>query len=88
MFYKYILFFICFSLNNTSNMVRWTVDLRWQKPDHNVGLWDLKEGVLLRSSKDPDMKINWEAFDSVDRAAEQIKAVIGEVNDSLCMFSN
>ena len=54
------------SLNNVSNDIRWSIDLRWFEAGKSVGLWQMKDGVLLRS-KDPNFKVDWTAFDSVDR---------------------
>ena len=58
--------FIC-SLSNLSNKVRWSLDFRWQKAGQPVGYYGLKEGVRMRSSTDPDLRIDWEPFDAVDR---------------------
>ena len=77
---------IFISLPNYSDTVRWSVDLRWQRPSDPIGFYDLKDGVLLRSSKDPNMKINWEPFDSVNRHDVQIKAVIDEVDKQFYLF--
>jgi len=56
-----------FSLPNLSQIVRWSLDFRWQKASESIGYYGLKDGVLLRSSTDPNFKIDWESFDSVDR---------------------
>lgn len=55
------------SLNNMSDHVRWSVDLRWQRASDPVGFFGLKDAVLMRSSKDPNMVIDWSTFDSVNR---------------------
>ncbi|KAK7488659.1 hypothetical protein BaRGS_00020112 [Batillaria attramentaria] len=55
------------SLNNLSNDIRWSLDLRWQRPDKSVGFYDLKEGVLMRTKDNPNLKINWEDFEQVER---------------------
>lgn len=55
------------SLNNASNVIRWSLDLRWQRPDKPVGFYDLKGGVLMRTKEQPDLQIDWESFDSVER---------------------
>jgi hypothetical protein len=55
------------SLNNMSDDIRWSLDLRWQAADKPVGFYGLKDGVRLRSS-DPNWKgVDWESFDAVDR---------------------
>ncbi|XP_028403568.1 uncharacterized protein LOC114526234 isoform X2 [Dendronephthya gigantea] len=54
------------SLKNYSKNIRWTMDLRWQVPDKPNGFYGLKENILLRTGKDPNHVIDWEAF-AVDR---------------------
>ncbi|OWF42670.1 phytanoyl-CoA dioxygenase-like [Mizuhopecten yessoensis] len=63
------------SLPNLSKQVRWALDLRWQRPDKPYGLWDMKDGVMMRSSSDPHVKIDWDAFVAVDRTALQKDSV-------------
>ncbi|XP_076463677.1 phytanoyl-CoA dioxygenase domain-containing protein 1-like [Babylonia areolata] len=63
------------SLPNLSDQIRWSLDLRWQRPNLPVGFYDLKEGVLMRTKENPDMKIDWDCFDSVDRHNMALKAV-------------
>lgn len=58
-----------------SNQIRWSLDLRWQKPDLPAGFWGLKSSLLLRSAKDPDYKIDWTEFDGVNRREKQRDAV-------------
>ena len=55
------------SLANMSDDIRWSLDLRWQRPDKPVGFYDLKDGVLMRTKEKPDMVVDWDSFDSVDR---------------------
>ncbi|XP_021367412.1 uncharacterized protein LOC110459466 [Mizuhopecten yessoensis] len=66
------------SLPNTTNQIRWTVDLRWQRLDCPSGLWGLKEKIAMRSSDNPNLDIDWETFDSVDRNAQQKASVAGQ----------
>ncbi|XP_068681653.1 uncharacterized protein [Montipora foliosa] len=55
------------SLENFSDSIRWSLDLRWQKPDKPNGFYGLKDSVLLRSSKDPNYTVDWEKFAALDR---------------------
>ncbi|KAL5022739.1 hypothetical protein ScPMuIL_001894 [Solemya velum] len=55
------------SLQNKSNKIRWSLDLRFQRPDLPVGFYGLKHGVLLRSPSKPDHVINWKDFDGRDK---------------------
>ncbi|KAL5008444.1 hypothetical protein ScPMuIL_014025 [Solemya velum] len=52
---------------NISNGIRWAMDLRFQRPDKPFGFWELKQGLTLRSSKDPLLKPDWDAFCVQDR---------------------
>lgn len=60
---------------NVSKDIRWSLDLRWQRPTEPFGFYNLKDGVLMRSSKDPNLEIDWEKFNKVDRHQEQRKAM-------------
>lgn len=62
-----------------SKAIRWSLDLRWQRPSEPVGFYGLKEGLLMRSSKDPGMRIDWESFDAVNRHDKQTAAMNGKV---------
>jgi len=56
-----------FSLMNNSDVIRWSLDLRWQRADRDVGFYDLKQGVRMRSSTDPNLTIDWESFNALTR---------------------
>ena len=60
-----------FSLMNNSDIIRWSVDFRWQRADRDVGFYDLKQGVKMRSSTDPNLVIDWESFNAVNRSERQ-----------------
>jgi len=62
------------SLMNNSDVIRWSLDLRWQRADQDVGFYDLKQGVRMRSSTDPKLIIEWESFNKVDRHDRQRQA--------------
>ncbi|XP_033734120.1 1-deoxypentalenic acid 11-beta-hydroxylase-like [Pecten maximus] len=55
------------SLNNVSDHIRWSVDLRWQNPHHPYGYYDLKEGVVFRTKDNPNPVVDWDKFEGVDR---------------------
>ncbi|XP_006814546.1 uncharacterized protein LOC100368117 [Saccoglossus kowalevskii] len=55
------------SLENYSNDIRWSLDLRWQRPDLPNGFYGLKDNVLMRTSDNPNMEIDFDTFDKVDR---------------------
>ena len=56
-----------FSLENYSNGIRWSVDFRFKKTGLPNGMHGLKDDVILRSSQDPNMNIDWSMFNSVER---------------------
>ena len=58
-----------------SKQIRWSLDLRWQRPDEPAGFWGLKDALLMRTAKDPNFKIDWAPFDSVNRREKQRDAV-------------
>ncbi|KAK3595964.1 hypothetical protein CHS0354_032478 [Potamilus streckersoni] len=73
------------SLPNLSNEIRWSLDLRWQNPKLPNGFYGMKECVLMRSSKDPVAKIDWEKFERVNRHKEQresVKDIIPQAEES------
>ena len=70
------------SLENFSNQTRWSIDLRYKRPADDNGMFGLKDDVILRSSADPNMEIDWETFNSVDRTKAQIAYVKSDVNVS------
>ena len=55
------------SLNNLSSDIRWSLDLRWQRPDKSVGFYGMKEGLLMRSKDLPGGKIDWDGFFKTER---------------------
>eukprot|EP00914_Ancora_sagittata_P010939 GHVO01021381.1.p1 GENE.GHVO01021381.1~~GHVO01021381.1.p1 ORF type:complete len:364 (+),score=40.16 GHVO01021381.1:127-1218(+) len=63
------------SLENESDRVRWSLDLRWQKSDQPVGFYDLNEGVQMSSSQDANFRINWDSFLNIKRHEETTKSL-------------
>ncbi|XP_060071960.1 uncharacterized protein LOC132551830 [Ylistrum balloti] len=63
------------SLPNMTQEIRWSLDLRFQNPNLPFGFYGMKKGVVMRKSTDPDYKIPWQDFLSVDRRAKQRQAV-------------
>ena len=55
------------SLENFSDKVRWSLDLRWQRPDESNGFHGLKDCILMRSADNPNYVIDWEGFAALDR---------------------
>ncbi|XP_069117184.1 phytanoyl-CoA dioxygenase domain-containing protein 1 homolog isoform X1 [Argopecten irradians] len=63
------------SLPNLSKQIRWSLDLRWQKPSLPFGFYNMKEGVLMRTSNDPNYEVKWDLFEGVDRHDKQRESV-------------
>ena len=63
------------SLENFSDKVRWSLDLRWQRPDQPNGFHGLKDCILMRKEDDPNYKIKWEGFAALDRTMLQNQAM-------------
>ncbi|XP_060071937.1 uncharacterized protein LOC132551810 [Ylistrum balloti] len=69
------------SLNNVSDHVRWSVDLRWQNPGYPYGYYDLKEGVIFRTKDNPNPVVDWDTFEGVDRFQISADAVKEKTQD-------
>lgn len=52
---------------NSSDTIRWTVDLRWQHPDAVSGFEAVKDVIVMRSSSTPDLKLDFEKFNARNR---------------------
>jgi len=55
------------STENYSNSIRWSIDLRWQRPNEISGFEDIKECILMRTASNPDYKINWSEWAAKSR---------------------
>ena len=66
------------SLENYSDKIRWSLDLRWQQPDRPNGFYGLKENILMRTAKDPNHVIEWEGFATIDRT--KLQAAVMQVD--------
>ncbi len=47
------------SLENFSDKIRWSLDLRWQDPSKPSGFHGLKDPIPMRIEGQPDYKIDW-----------------------------
>ena len=47
------------STENFSDRIRWSVDLRWQRPGEKSGMEGIKSPILMRTGSDPGYQINW-----------------------------
>jgi hypothetical protein len=55
------------STENDSDIIRWSIDLRWQRPDEVSGMESIKEPILLRTARDRDYQPNWESWAAQSR---------------------
>ena len=59
------------SLENYSDSIRWSIDLRWQNPNLPNGFYGLKDTIVMRKADQPNYEIDWAGFAEVDRNALQ-----------------
>eukprot|EP00118_Oscarella_pearsei_P025637 m.308505 g.308505 ORF g.308505 m.308505 type:complete len:393 (+) comp44135_c0_seq1:74-1252(+) len=69
------------SLENYSDQVRWSLDLRWQDPNKPSGFWSIKDMVIMRKAGDPDYTVNWTKFANEDRTKLQM-AEMGKMDSA------
>jgi hypothetical protein len=65
------------STENYSDSIRWSIDLRWQKPGEPSGQEGIKEPILMRTARDPNYRPDWEAWGKVSRQVG-VKDVLAE----------
>jgi hypothetical protein len=58
------------STENLSDKIRWSVDLRWQRPGEPSGFEAVKECILMRTARDPNYRIDWTAWAKKNRIAD------------------
>lgn len=58
------------STENLSSHVRWSVDLRWQRPDEPSGFEGIKDCILMRTAKDPAYRPDWTAWAKQNRITD------------------
>ena len=63
------------SLDNMSSQIRWSLDLRWQRPDLPNGFYGLKDCITMAKASDPGFKVDWRGWAEQDRAPLQKGAV-------------
>jgi len=61
------------STPNTSNDIRWSLDLRWQSPRHHWGYYGIVDGILLRTEDGPLKQPDWQTFLTVNRRVRWLK---------------
>jgi hypothetical protein len=64
-----------FSLPNVTKQTRWSLDLRWQNPNLPNGFYNMKDCVLMRNKDNPNLVVDWDKFEGIDRHVLQKKSV-------------
>jgi hypothetical protein len=67
------------STENFSDIIRWSIDLRWQRPGLPSGMEGIKEPILLHTAADPDYTPHWEKWASRSRQVG-LHDVLAEAN--------
>ncbi len=70
------------STENRSDKIRWSVDLRWQRPDEPSGFDKIKECILMRTARDPNYQIDWKAWAHKNRIADAMDAKAADPFDT------
>jgi ectoine hydroxylase-related dioxygenase (phytanoyl-CoA dioxygenase family) len=55
------------STENYSDRIRWSVDLRWQRPGERHGMEGIKGPILMRTAGNPTYKIDWAGWAERER---------------------
>jgi hypothetical protein len=58
------------STENLSESIRWSLDLRWQRPEEPSGFEGIKDCILMRTARDPNYRIDWESWARQNRIAD------------------
>ena len=61
------------SLENRSDKVRWSVDLRWQDPKLPNGDQGGAGVIVMRKADDPSFRVDWDAWAAEQRRAYAIQ---------------
>ena len=72
----YSLFSFSYSLENFSDKIRWSLDLRWQNPAKDNGFHGIKDCILMRTARDPNYVPDWSDMAGIDRTQKQMEAVV------------
>ena len=62
------------STENLSDVIRWSVDLRWQRPDEVSGFEGIKDPILMRSARQNEFRLDWREWALQNRIAGAMEA--------------
>lgn len=71
------------STENLSDNIRWSVDLRWQRPDEVSGFEGVKDPILMRSAQQPGYQLDWREWALQNRIAAAMEAKKDEFDASV-----
>jgi len=71
------------SLENNSDKIRWSLDLRWQNPKLANGFYGLKDNILMRTASDPHYVPDWERWNKKNRSVLQEEATNQETKKTI-----
>lgn len=75
------------ALDNNSNLVRWSLDLRWQDAAQPEGNFGLKKAIVMSKAADPHHSIDWASWANLDKksgSADGLKAVDEAAGGAAC----
>ncbi len=55
------------STENYSESIRWSIDLRWQRPGEVSGMEGIKDPIVMRTARNPNYRPNWEEWGAISR---------------------
>jgi ectoine hydroxylase-related dioxygenase (phytanoyl-CoA dioxygenase family) len=58
------------STENLSDKIRWSIDLRWQRPGERSGFEGIKDCILMRTKRDASYQPDWESWSKQNRIAD------------------
>ena len=58
------------STENLADIIRWSVDLRWQRPGQQSGFEGIKDCILMRTAADARYRIDWSSWANQNRITD------------------
>ncbi|CAF0804958.1 unnamed protein product [Rotaria sp. Silwood1] len=71
------------STENYSTNIRWSLDLRWQKPNEPNGFYGLKDNILMAKGDDENFKPDWDQWSKINRSKLQEAAVEEKIKNQI-----
>jgi len=73
------------SLENHGDKIRWSFDLRWQKPGMDTGMFNNEEAIVFRTSANKNLKVDWGDLILDEKTQRDKEALLArlQVNETL-----